>query len=574
MNYLKTLLSILNKNEKNKLVVIYCLIIFATLLEFLSISSLLPLVGAITDPQYQERIIELLKNEYLIKIFSENFIYKIFAAVLLVYVVKFLFMTFLSWYRAGYSEKLTVRLKNDLFKIYLDQDYIFFLKNHSSKIMRNLTNETNLFVGSLNNLILIILEISVLIALLIIVYLFQPPESVLIIIGIIIFGLLVYFPFKNILKRWGNIRQKNDANSLKNVQQGLGAIKDIKINQKEMMFLSNFNQSSSLSAKAAKIRGFLFDFPRLWLELIIVIALFIILFFLLKANYNLNQIIPSIALYAAIAFRALPSVNRLIMAYQSLIYTKVVVNVVKDEFSLNIDKLNKQDDIELNFHNNLILKDINFNFDKTNILNNINLEIKKKEVVGIVGSSGSGKTTLINLIAGLLKPLSGNILIDGKNLTINNNQWKKNIGYMSQHTYIFDDTIKRNITLDKLVDNEDKIKEVLRLSCLDEIFDDSELSVDADLGEYGSKLSIGQIQRIGIARAIYKDPKILILDEATSALDEKTEKKLIENLIPYCEEKGITIILISHRIAPLKYCNKVYNLEKKEVLEKKLNTEQ
>jgi ATP-binding cassette, subfamily B, bacterial PglK len=561
MNYLKTLLGILNKTEKNKLIIIYALIVLATFLEFLSISSLLPLIGVITDPQYQEKIIGTLQNDYLVKIFTTNFFHKIFAIVLIVYFIKFLFLVFLSWYRANYNEKLTVRIKNDLFKIYLNQEYIFFLKNHSSKIIRNLTNETNLFVGVLNFLVVIILEISVLVALLVIVYLFQPVESVLVIIGIIIFGLLVYFPFRNILKKWGDIRQINDGKSLKNIQQGLGAIKDLKINKKEQMFLSNFNLTSSMSAKAGKIRNFLFDFPRLWLELIIVVSLFVILFFLMKANYDLNQIIPSIALYAAIAFRALPSINRLIVAYQSLTFSKVVVDVLKKEFDLKTKEDDSPVNKKLNFNKSLVLKNIKFNFDKTEILRDINLEIKKKEVVGIVGSSGSGKTTLINLIAGLLKPHSGQILIDGESSSLNNNQWKENIGYMSQHTYIFDDTITRNITLDKSIDNEDKIREVLKLSCLDEIFNNSELSIDSDLGEYGSKLSIGQIQRIGIARAIYKEPQILILDEATSALDDKTEKQLIENLIPHCQKKGITIILISHRSAPLDYCNKIYNLE-------------
>ena len=562
MNYLKNISKILNSKEKINLYYIYLLIVVATILEFLSISSLLPLISIIVDPNYNNELINIVYNFFSGNFFLLSTTNTFIVIIIILFILKFIFLTFLSWYRATFNEKLVVRIKRDLFELYLKQEYLFFLKNHSSKLIRNLSVESNLLIGNINNLVIIILESSILIALILVIYLFQPIESVLVVFLIILLGALVYLPFKKILNKWGIIRQENDAKNLQHIQQGVGAIKDIKINQKEEMFINSFNLSSKLTAKAGKIRSFLFDFPRLWIELILILSVFIITIYFVKLGYEIEKILPSIGLFVAISLRALPSINRLIVAYQALIYSKPVVDLISSEFNLvNEKKEDKENQLDLTFSDNLELKNLSFSFGDKMILKNFNLNIKKKDIVGIIGKSGSGKTTLINLISGILKPLSGEILIDKKNFNFGNKKWMNKIGFLSQQTYIFDDSLKTNITLQKDKFNNETLKETIETACVNEIIEESNISLESNLGELGSKLSVGQVQRIGIARSLYKKPQLLILDEATSALDSKTEKMIVKNIINFCNKYDITLIMISHREFPLNYCNKVYNLE-------------
>ena len=413
-------------------------------------------------------------------------------------------------------------------------------------------------------MISILLEISILLTLLLLIYIFQPLESLFIISSIIILGVIIYIFLKNILNKWGVIRQKNDGDNLKNIQQGIGGIKDIKINKKEEYFLKQFNFTSNQSAKAGKIRSFLMEFPRLWLELIIALSIFISIIFLLNANYNLSEILASIGIYAAVGFRSLSSINRLVVAYQGLAYSKSVVDIIYEELKLDLVKNNHEKNKKLQFQKNIKISGISFEYDGYKIFDNFNLDIKKNQFLGIIGPSGSGKTTLINLISGLLEPQSGEILVDEENVILSSPEWLELIGYMSQNTFIFDDTLEKNISMSDKEFDIDKINYLMKLVCLDEVVDRQDIKLDKlSLGESGSKLSLGQIQRIGIARALYQDPSILILDESTSALDMELEKKIIVNLVEYCRKKKITVILVSHRKKPLEYCDSILDLQLK-----------
>ena len=267
------------------------------------------------------------------------------------------------------------------------------------------------------------------------------------------------------------------------------------------------------------------EFPRLWLELIIALSIFISIIFLLNANYNLSEILASIGIYAAVGFRSLSSINRLVVAYQGLAYSKSVVDIIYEELKLDLVKNNHEKNKKLQFQKNIKISGISFEYDGYKIFDNFNLDIKKNQFLGIIGPSGSGKTTLINLISGLLEPQSGEILVDEENVIPSSPEWLELIGYMSQNTFIFDDTLEKNISMSDKEFDIDKINYLMKLVCLDEVVDRQDIKLDKlSLGESGSKLSLGQIQRIGIARALYQDPSILILDESTSALDMELEK--------------------------------------------------
>ena len=201
------------------------------------------------------------------------------------------------------------------------------------------------------------------------------------------------------------------------------------------------------------------------------------------------------------------------------------------------------------------------------VLKNVNLTIKKNEFVGIVGETGSGKSTLVDLLIGLMEPNEGTITVDGKNINKNLNSWKKNLGYVSQNLYLLDESIKNNIAFGYKDNEIDKVKveNSIEKSQLSKFINNLKNGLDSKVGERGVKISGGERQRIGIARALYNDPEILVFDEATSALDLDTEKKLLETLIKF--KKNKTFIFITHRTSGLSYCDRIFKIENSEIKE-------
>ena len=199
------------------------------------------------------------------------------------------------------------------------------------------------------------------------------------------------------------------------------------------------------------------------------------------------------------------------------------------------------------------------------ILNNINFEIKPKDIFGILGESGAGKSTMIDLIIGLLDPIDGEVLIDGKKLQEVKSSWQKLIGYVPQNIYLNDESIRENISFNRELSKEEvnKVNLALKKARIFEFVNSLPEKLDTKVGERGVKLSGGQKQRIGIARALYGDPKILVLDEATNQLDEENEIAIIDTIK---DLKDVTVIIISHNKSALVNCNKIVKIKDSEII--------
>ena len=277
---------------------------------------------------------------------------------------------------------------------------------------------------------------------------------------------------------------------------------------------------------------------------------------------------------AAAAFRLLPSFNRLNVSVTNIRFGIPSIDILYDEKIHETKILPKQTDKNLNnikdkinkFESSIKVKNLSFGYNEDYILENINLEIKKNTIIGIIGTSGSGKSTLVDLLIGLHKPKKGSILIDNKNITLFDQSWKNLIGYVPQNIYLLDDTLEKNIAFgvsEPLIDN-DRVINALKLAELyDFVKNNLSEGIHTNIGEGGIKLSGGQRQRIGIARALYKDPKVIFFDEFTSSLDLKTEEKIL-NTINYFR-KNKTIIIISHRESSLKVCDHIFEMNNKEL---------
>jgi ABC-type multidrug transport system fused ATPase/permease subunit len=290
--------------------------------------------------------------------------------------------------------------------------------------------------------------------------------------------------------------------------------------------------------------------------LVLVLFILILLFFFFYLQISKQEIIMMIGLFVVAMFRILPSCNRTLNAFNTIRYYYSTIHLISDELRTpavnNSIQQNKQlQKKDLVFKNLIELKNLSFNYTdhtkKVEILNNINIKIKKNEFIGILGDSGTGKTTLLNIICYLLKPSSGSLLLDNIDVSDNYISYQKKIGYVSQNTYLIDGSIIENIIfgVDKKDYNYDVFNRVIDLSNISEFLNKLPLGKDELIGEKGSKLSGGQKQRIGIARALYKNPEILILDEPTSALDFATQNDILNLLISLQKNQTATGALMA-----------------------------
>ena len=281
---------------------------------------------------------------------------------------------------------------------------------------------------------------------------------------------------------------------------------------------------------------------------------------------EISALISILGVFVAATFRMIPSLNRIISSLQIMKYHKPSVDIIYSEINsfFNTQIIKKEPNNCFSFKNKIEFINTSFNYNKNNkVLNKINITINKGQIVGFIGESGSGKSTLVDLLIGLFKPSEGEIVIDGQKDINQTQAWRNQIGYVSQSIYLLDDTIINNIALGvSSIDIDlERINQVIEQCQLKEFVASLDKGIETNVGERGVQISGGQKQRIGIARALYRNPTILILDEATSALDYDTEKQIINSVVKNKGDK--TLIMIAHRLNTLEECDFIYDLNKK-----------
>ena len=344
-------------------------------------------------------------------------------------------------------------------------------------------------------------------------------------------------------------------------------IKEIKVRDATNVYLNNFRNATNLFHRLRIKTSLVKLVPNLFIQLSVSGGVLIIILVLLtQAKENYTEIIPLIALYAFAGMRILPVVQGIFKNLTSLRSSKPVLEILYKELvhsNVNNDEKNTENLPPLK--KQIAIDNISFSYpeSKSDVINKLTIKIDAKTSVAFVGSTGAGKSTLIDIILGLLEPEKGFIKVDDVILNKKNiKSWQRSIGYVPQTIFIADDSIARNIALGSKKDEIDyaQIRKVAKLAKINEFIEkDLPFSYDTKVGEAGVKLSGGQRQRLGIARALYRNPKVLIFDEATSALDNITEKAIIDSINSL--KRSITLIMIAHRLSTIKNCDTIYHLE-------------
>ncbi len=566
MKSLRKIWSFFNKKQKIHSIYLLFGVLIATNLEIIGISSFLPIVAAIVDyetikeyPFVAELSLNLSQNE---------FIYICLAFTLAIYFIKNIFLLTFLWFHTRFNLDIQISIIDRLYRTYLNVDYLFHLKNNSASLITNIKSNTSHAKFFIETHYKLIVEIVLLIAIFFLLLFIEPYSTLATSISSFTLTGILFFFTKNKLRKNGELKIVHEDNIYRILISSMHGIKEVQILDRQDGFEQNLNQEYTEINRLELIYIILTSLPRISLEVIGVFSFVIFIAVLLFQNQSPGEIIPTIALFSISFIRVLPAVVSIVQNMQHRKYFKPAFDLIFDELEILkktkfIDKKDKPTISEFNRKKIDITFDKFFfnypNFDK-NILNNINLKIIHGDVLGIIGGSGSGKTTFVDNLLGLLKPTKGQILANDMNIQLNICQWQKKIGYVSQSIFIMDASIEENIAFSIEPEKIDKklMEYALKSAKLIELNQKLSNSTNSRVGENGVRLSGGQRQRIGIARALYRNPSILLLDEATNSLDKNTENEILDVIGNLKKEK--TIIMISHDKNSLRFCDRIISL--------------
>ncbi len=540
---LKKISEVISLREKKIYLILAILSFILMFLESIGIAILIPYLNIILNGNIKiEFIDQLLKdldeNETLI--YSTVFL-------ILFFVIKNIFIFGFNYFQLKFGVMLNKRLASDLLYKFLNMPYKVYFKRNSSTMIREITSTCSDFSSLVISSIMIINDLLIILGISILIILLNGFGFFLILIIFLFICSSTYFFFKNKFKTWGEKRHFHSGENLKYLMQSLSSPKDLRIYGRQNFFLNTFNDSNKKIIHFNFLRDLSMTLPRNIFEVLGIIFLTIFLIKEISIN-DFEKVIISVSVLMVSFIKILPAISRLIIQLSALKNGQKAVSDLHKDMKIEIEDLQNNDE-NLKFENDISFEKINFKFDKEYIIKNFSLKIKKGEKIFLYGKSGSGKSTLINLLMGLIKPDEGKILIDNKNIFSNLRSLRQKIGYVPQEFLMLDDTIKKNIAFglsDNKINNQ-KLNNAIDRASLRQFIDSLPNKENQKIGEKGVTISVGQKQRIAIARALYGDPKLLILDEATSNIDTSTEREIINEVITK-NVSGLTLIVISHNL--------------------------
>lgn len=555
MQLIKKYLSILDKENKNFFWILVTLISFSLFIEVLSLGSLIPFFQIIlseNSDNFFNLIIEKLNMP------KENLVLVSILIMGLIFLIKTLFVAYVAYFKHNFIYELSCSVSKRILQNYESSpiNNNFFFKN--SETNRLVLIDASMTAGGVLQLCNAFSELIIIIASLLILIILEP----MIISFFFTISLLLFFSYKFFYKKkivsWGESRKYFDTIRRTQLFDLINSLIFSKLIGVKNTLLDKYLFSNRQTAYYYSLRERWNEIPRSLLEFIAIIFILILFTYFYINDYSVNQLIPILSIFTLASLKIIISLNRLIVSINQIFFSlpaldRVCLNAEEKNYDKKVKKIKKYNNFrKISFVN------VSFNYENNFIFKNLNFDILKKDFVGISGQSGVGKTTLLSLIMGLLHPTEGKIYFNGKEKK--NNGIK--IGYVGQTHNLIEGSIAENIAFGinhKKIDF-DKIQKLTSSLGLNEFINDLPEKINSIINEKSSNLSMGQAQRIAIARALYFDPPVLIFDEPTSALDEKNELEVIK--IIHKLSKYRTIFIVSHKSKNLKYCNKFISLTK------------
>lgn len=584
-NLLQKINYIFDKKQKLQFALLGVMIFIGGLLETLGVGTMIPVVTVLLDPEKLQATIDendilhriceafnvtdagKLTNALLIALIAV-FVIKNLYAVLQIYVQN----TFISHNRNRMIARVMAEFLNRPYEDYLGADIPTVFRLTDSDIPQTYTLLTNLLSLASE----VIVSVSIFIFLLI-----QDVKMTLFIIAV--FAVLTVFIIKVFKPRLNRIGTRNQALQSRIAKwriQAIYGLKDVKVLNREEFFVRNYFETGKEGANVNRTYAVLNAIPRLLIETIFMSSVLTFILFFLKGGGDINAMLTTLTAFAVAAIRVLPSINRINTYITEIAYMQPCLDYVYENLQIGMkndqklaerrangqkEKLTLNDRIELN--------NISFHYpdSKQNIFTKAHMEIKKGQSVGVMGPSGAGKSTIVDILLGLLHAQEGEITCDGVDIFKNYESWLAQIGYIPQAIYLIDESIRANIAfgIDEDKIDEKRIWEALEEAQLADFVRSLPEGLETSIGDRGVRISGGQRQRLGIARALYNNPEILVFDEATSALDNDTEAAVMDAVNSFHGKK--TMVIIAHRLNTIANCDVIYKVENEQLVQTTLD---
>lgn len=570
---------ILDSAQKKWAVVIFILSFIGALVEMLGVSAVLPMIQVMIDPD------ALMENEYIALIAqkfeinnSREMLILMVVGIICLYLIKNVYLFFLSYAKVKYSHKIQRELSVKMMKYYMQRGYLFFVQHNSSELMRGITATPSSIYQVIIGLLNMISEALTVLSICLFIVIADIKMAAVMVILILICFFTVIFGFKNMMQQYGKKNHLYNAKVTKASLQAFQGIKEVLVMHRQNYFVNKYRDAYIQQQKAAMGQSIASFAPGYFIEMVCVTGLLGYVCVQCLYSDNIAALIPTLGTFVVAAIRILPALGRISSGVNTIIFYLPGVRdmynnfkeVEKNEYVAAQSKEYSDEEKRFEFNKEIVIQGLDWKYPKANgyVLKNVNLTIHKGESVALIGASGAGKTTLADILLGLLIPEKGDILVDGKSMLHSTEKWGKMIGFVSQAFYLNDDTIRNNIAfgVDEEKIDDDRVWRALEQAQLKEFVEGLDKKLDTMLGERGVRFSGGQRQRVAIARALYSAPDVLILDEATAALDNETEMAVME-AVEHLKGK-ITLVIIAHRLTTIRDCDKVYEVKDGKIWER------
>lgn len=571
MDMIKKMRYILDRRQKMQICFLGILIFVGGLLETMSVSGLLPVVWVLIDPakaqenKYIRLVMDILHTDSI-----EDFIVPLLAAMIVLYALKNVFLLFLANEQNKFIAFNRNKLISQVLREFLNRPYEFYLDADIPTVFRLTDSDIPNVFNILMAMISLVSE-AVVFSLLCVVMV--ATDWKLLLFLIVVFGSLSVLILKVMKPRLSRLGEKNLAIQSRIAKwriQSIYGIKDVKVLHREAFFADNYESSGKIGAGYSKRYAVMNNMPRLLIETIFIASIlgYIILYIL--AGNDASTLVPILTAFGVAAIRMMPSVNRINTYMTDISYFRPCLDYVYENMNINeISRRNNQTLKPVDASKTMALRDrielkgIVYAYPNTDklIFDHADMVIPCGKSVGIMGPSGAGKSTVVDILLGLLKVHEGTILCDGVNIFDNYPAWLSRIGYIPQSIYLVDEPIRNNIAFGIADDRIDdtRIWDALEEAQLADFIQGLPEGLDTAIGDRGVRLSGGQRQRLGIARALYHNPEILVFDEATSALDNETEAAVMDAINSFHGRK--TMIIIAHRLNTIEKCDIIYKVD-------------
>lgn len=569
MKTIKELNYLLDVKMKIQVLILFIMVLIGSAVELLGVAIVLPIVNiamdsnGVSDSWYVNLVTSITGATK-----KEEILLWLALATICIYILKNCYLLFMNRQLYKFSADIKRKMATRLMKAYLKQSYSYFLQCNTADLIRSVNTDT----AQLYEIVINVLQVvsNGLTATGLVIYLsITNFWMTMVVAALLAFcALLLVFVFQKTLRRMGRRNQKLTGFMIKYLQETFEGIKEIKLLNNENHFIDQYDKSYK-EASNISIRSSTYGIlPKYMIEVVCITGIMGYLAANVMWNPNYLELMPQLAVFCVAAYKLLPSVNALNGYINTIIFHRASVELVYNDIKA-ADKMeesfehNNGIDTEFIFNDVIKIEDMSFKYHgaESNVVSHGELEIHKGQSVAFVGASGGGKTTTADIVLSLLTPTEGKVTVDGVDIQKNMWGWRKKIGYIPQTIYLTDDTIKRNVAFgleDEMI-NEDEVWRAIKDAQLYDFVKSLPEGLDTVVGERGGRLSGGQRQRIGIARALYRNPEVLVFDEATSALDNETEKEVMKAIEGLQGSK--TMIMIAHRLSTIENCDVVYRIE-------------